>query len=106
MKVLVTSQGENLDALLDPRFGRCQYFIIVDSDTMSFKAIKNESTEKGGGAGVSTAQFVVDEAPDVLITGDVGPNASRGLASSGIKIITGVSGVVRDIIEKFKKGET
>ena len=33
-KICVTSQGNTLDGEVDPRFGRCQYFIIVDIDTL------------------------------------------------------------------------
>ena len=30
MKIAVGSNGNNLDSLIDPRFGRCAYFLIVD----------------------------------------------------------------------------
>ncbi len=101
VKICITSQGNDLDAQVDPRFGRCRYFIIVDSETMQFKAIENKGVNESGGAGISSAQLLINEGVDVLITGDVGPNASQALSSSQIKIITGASGTVREALKRF-----
>ncbi|MGC8943039.1 MAG: NifB/NifX family molybdenum-iron cluster-binding protein [Caldisericia bacterium] len=103
MKICLTSTGNNLESFLDPRFGRCNYFVIVDTDTMNFKAIKNDASEARSGAGVKAAQFVINEGVDVLITGDIGPNAKMSFESSNIKIITGIEGSIKEIIENFKK---
>jgi predicted Fe-Mo cluster-binding NifX family protein len=46
MKICVTSQGDNLDAQVDPRFGRCKYFIIVNTDTLEFEAVKNPNCDR------------------------------------------------------------
>jgi len=105
MKIAVSSMGENLDAKIDPRFGRCQYFLIVDSETMNFEAISNKNAMATGGAGIQAAQTVVGKDVKVVITGNVGPNAFQTLSAAGIKIITGASGSVRNAVEKFKVGE-
>lgn len=102
MKICITSTGENLDSQLDPRFGRCAFFIIVDTETMDFKAIRNTGSEARGGAGVNAAQTVINERVDILITGEVGPNARMSFESSGIRIITGAQGTIREITENFK----
>ncbi|MGC8690720.1 MAG: NifB/NifX family molybdenum-iron cluster-binding protein [Caldisericum sp.] len=105
MIVAITSSGNTLDSMVDPRFGRCSYFIIVDTDTMQFKVIENSGMGRQGGAGVNAAQLLVDEGVQVLISGNVGPNAEQALKSGGIRIITGVSGTVKEVIEKLKRGE-
>ncbi|MGC9073742.1 MAG: NifB/NifX family molybdenum-iron cluster-binding protein [Caldisericum sp.] len=105
MIVAITSSGNTLDSIVDPRFGRCPYFIIVDTDTMQFKVIENSGMGRQGGAGVNAAQLLVDEGVQVLISGNVGPNAEQALKSGGIRIITGVSGTVKEVIEKLKRGE-
>ena len=56
MKIGITSTGKNLDAEVDQRFGRCKYFIIVDTDSMEFEAISNENIMASGGAGIQAAQ--------------------------------------------------
>jgi len=105
MKICITSQGDNLDAQIDPRFGRCAYFIIVETESLEFEAIQNPNLDASGGAGIQSAQLVAGKQVKAIITGNVGPNAFQTLQSAGIEMITGVSGRVRDAVEKFKKGE-
>ncbi len=105
MMIAVSAVDDNLDAELDPRFGRCQYFIFVDVESMKFEAVQNESANAMGGAGIQAAQNVADMKAEVVLTGNMGPNAFQTLSAAGIKIITGVSGTVKDAIEKFKAGE-
>jgi predicted Fe-Mo cluster-binding NifX family protein len=102
-KIGVTASGLNLDAMIDPRFGRCAYFIVVDSDTMEFDAIPNEAAMASGGAGVKAAQTMASRGVEVVITGSVGPNAYPALQNANIKILTGVSGTVRTVIDEFKQ---
>lgn len=104
MKICVTSQGSDLDSLADPRFGRCQYFIIVETDTMEYKVIENSNIAAGGGAGIQSAQLVAQEGVKAVLTGNCGPNAFQVFSQAGIKVITGISGSVRDSVEKFKSG--
>jgi predicted Fe-Mo cluster-binding NifX family protein len=105
MKVGISAVGSTLDAEIDPRFGRCPYFIIVDPDTMEFKAIENSGASASGGAGIATAQAVAASGVDVLITGNCGPNAYQVLTASNIKVITEASGTVREAIRNFKSGK-
>lgn len=104
-KICITSQGNNLDSEVDPRFGRCQYFIIADTESVEFEAIKNPNTDSMGGAGIQSGQFIADKKAQAVLTGNVGPNAYQTLNAAGILVITGVSGKVSEAIEKYKKGE-
>jgi len=105
MKVCISSTNNDLEASVDPRFGRCQYFLFVDSETMNFEAVGNPAFIAGGGAGIQAAQFVVNKGAKVVLTGDVGPNAFQALQAGGVKIVTGTQGLVKDVIERFNKGE-
>jgi len=105
MKICVTSQGNNLDSPVDPRFGRCQFFIIVGTDTMEYKTLENINITAGGGAGIQSAQLMSQNDVKVVLTGNCGPNAFRVFEDAGIRIIAGVGGIVREAIEKFKSGE-
>ena len=105
MKIAISTTGSNLDADVDPRFGRCQYFMIVDPETMIFEAVNNSSSMAGGGAGISAAQTVANKGAGVVLTGNCGPNACQALSAAGVQLITGVSGKVRDAVEDYKKGK-
>jgi len=83
MKICVTARGNNLEAEVDQRFGRCDYFIVVDPETLEFRAIQN---------------------PNAVAAGGAGPNAYQTLSSLGIRICVGASGLVKNAIEAFKQG--
>ena len=104
MRIAVSTSGPSLDAEVDPRFGRCRYFIIVDPDSMEFEVVENSGAMAGGGAGISTAQVIADKGVEVVLTGNCGPNAFQVLSAAGIKVITGVSGKVRNTVQDYKAG--
>jgi len=105
MKICITSSGRSLDDGMDPRFGRCQYFIIVDTANGQFEVIQNSAATSGGGAGVKAAQLVANKGVDAVLTGNVGPNAYDTLTAAGIKIVVGLTGItVRQAVEGFKGG--
>ncbi|HEV57643.1 MAG TPA: dinitrogenase iron-molybdenum cofactor biosynthesis protein [Phycisphaerales bacterium] len=104
MKIAVTAQGPDLDAAVDPRFGRAAYFLLVDTETMDFSLMENEASQAAGGAGVSAAQAVIDAGAEAVLTGNCGPNAFRTLKAGGVSVYTGVSGTVREAIEGYVAG--
>jgi len=104
MKIAVSATKPGLDAQVDSRFGRCQYFIIVDPDTMEFEAVDNAGALASGGAGVSTAQMIAGKGVAAVLTGNCGPNAHQVLSSAGIQVITGVVGEVSEAIQEYKSG--
>lgn len=104
MKICVTSTGPTMDSPVDPRFGRCQHFVIVDSETMEHEAMPNPSIGASGGAGIQAAQTVAGKGVGAVVTGNLGPNAVQTLAASGIQMVTGASGTVRDAVEQYRSG--
>jgi len=105
MKIAVSSTGQDLNASVDARFGRCQYFIIIEPETMKFEAIPNPSITAMHGAGIQTSQLIASKGATVVLTGNCGPNAFQTLSAAGIQVIVGVTGTVKDATEKYKKGE-
>lgn len=104
MKIAVTAMGTSLDASVDPRFGRCSHFVIVNTDDLSVEAVANQSASAGGGAGIQSAQCVADKDVKVVLTGNCGPNAFRTLEAAGIEVVIGVGGTVRSAVEKYQAG--
>jgi predicted Fe-Mo cluster-binding NifX family protein len=105
VKVAISSTGPSLDSQVDPRFGRCPYFIIVEADTMDFEAVENPNVMAMGGAGIQSAQLVANKGAEVVLTGNCGPNAFQTFSAAGVKIVVGVVGTVKDAVERFKRGE-
>lgn len=105
MKVAVSAASPSLESSIDPRFGRCQYFLVVDPDTLVIDAFPNTSKAAASGAGISAAQTIVNKDVNVVITGRVGPNALDVLSVAGIEIVTGASGTVRETLEQFTSGQ-
>ena len=105
MRVAVSSSGRDLESSMDARFGRCAYFVIVDTETMRFDTIPNSSIGMIHGAGIGAAQLVASKGVKAVLTGNVGPNAFSALSAAGVKVVTGTAGTVKDVVEKFKLGE-
>lgn len=105
MKICVSASSDSLDANVDARFGRCPCFVVVDSETLDFTVVPNDSESAAHGAGIQAAQTVANMGVEVVITGNVGPNAFNVLYATGIKIVTGVSGSIREAVEKYKNGQ-
>ena len=106
MKVAVTSKGTLLDSEVDPRFGRAPYILIVDTETMAFEAVDNsDNVNAFKGAGIQAATTVSDQGAEVLMTGYCGPKAFTTLEAAGVKVVSDVTGKVRDAIETLKAGK-
>lgn len=105
MKVAVSAQGPLLSSPVDGRFGRAACFIILDTESGEFEAVKNEQNLAAAqGAGIQSAQLVVNHGAQAVLTGHCGPKAFRVLKAAGIRICVGVDGAVSDALEKFKSG--
>ncbi len=104
MKVAVSATGPSLDSPIDPRFGRCQYLLIVDSESLDFEAVENPAVMAPGGAGIQAAELVASMGAGAVITGNCGPNAYQVLSAAGIDVFVGASGSVREAIEVYRRG--
>ncbi len=105
MKVLVSARGKYMDSMIDPRFGRCRFFIIIKTDSMDFEAFYNKNAFLKNNAGINSAGFSLSKGVETVLTGSVGPEAFRILKNSGVRVFTGISGTVLDAIEDYNKGE-
>lgn len=104
MRIAVTAVQPGLDAEMDPRFGRCPFFVIVETDNLSSEAIDNEAQARGQGAGIQAARLLADRGVKYVLTGNCGPNAHQTLTAAGIGVIVGCAGTVRSAVEQFTAG--
>ncbi|MCP4719970.1 MAG: dinitrogenase iron-molybdenum cofactor biosynthesis protein [Desulfobacteraceae bacterium] len=106
MKIAVTSKGQDLNAEVDPRFGRAAYVIIVDTDTLEFEVIDNASNRNSmKGAGIQAASGIADKGAKVLLTGFCGPNAYKTLEAADIKVANDATGTIQNVVDQYKAGK-
>ena len=105
MLIAVSATGTTLEDQVDQRFGRCKYFILVDSDTLTFEVISNQGVFASSGAGIKAAQTLAEKGVKAVISGNVGPNAFDTLTAADIEIFIGATGEIKNIIHKFNRGE-
>lgn len=105
MKIAVTATGEGLDAPASPVFGRSQYLVLVETDTMENKTLANPAVSASGGAGIQAAQFLASNGAQALVTGNVGPNAFQVFQAANIPVYLFGGPSVRQAVEAYTKGE-
>ncbi len=105
MQIGVTAAGKDLESVVDSRFGRCAYFLLVDTETQEYEAVNNPGSSAGGGAGIKAAQAFLKSGAKALITGQPGPNAFKVLAAGGVKIFQAPGGKVSEVLDLYKNGE-
>jgi predicted Fe-Mo cluster-binding NifX family protein len=106
MKILLTTTSPDIEGLLDPRFGRGAYFLIVDSDTLEWQALPNPGLSTRGGAGIQAAQFAVNEKAGAVISGRFGPNAANALKQAGIPLYEfGTCQTAKEALDQWNIGK-
>jgi predicted Fe-Mo cluster-binding NifX family protein len=102
MKIAISSSGKTLDSPIDPRFGRCAWFLVVDPADMRYEAFDNQSAAQSSGAGIQAAQFLAEKNVTAVITGHVGPNAVQTLSAAGIEIFAEQQGTIKEVVERYR----
>jgi predicted Fe-Mo cluster-binding NifX family protein len=104
MKVAVSARGTTLTAAVDPRFGRCSTFLVIETNDGSMQVIDNSSAELAGGAGIQSARLLARNGVKAVLTGSCGPNAHETLTAAGIAVVVGCTGSVAEAIESYRQG--
>lgn len=105
MKIAITASSQTITAQFDERFGRCPYFIIIDTDTRDWEAHPNPAVDELGGAGTLAAQFISNLSVGAVISGKFGPKAASALQAAGVQLLESRSGTVEAVYEKYLTGE-
>jgi len=104
MKIAVSASSPDLESPVDPRFGRCPYYVIIDPKSMDFEAVENPHVGASSGAGIQAAQLVTQKNVEAVLTGSCGPNAFQTLKAAGVRVIVGVTGTVSEAVRKYASG--
>jgi predicted Fe-Mo cluster-binding NifX family protein len=105
MKIVITATTNKIDQPFNPRFGRADYFILVDSETRAWEAFSNPAADARGGAGPQAVQFIANKGAKVVVSGRYGPSAFTALESAGIKAYIAKEGTVNEVLDQYLAGE-
>lgn len=105
MKICISACGKDPDSEVDPQFGRCNYFVIIDPETGSITSIQNTGSETSSGAGIRAAEAIAGAGVDTLLTGNVGPNSFSILSEAGIETYSGIRGTVSFALREYQSGK-
>lgn len=103
MKVIIPVLEDSPKSAIDPRFGRCKFYAIADTESDDITFIPYE--EKDRGSGINAANHVLNFNPDAVIVGNIGPKAFQVLNKAGIAIYGGVNGNIEEILNLLKNGD-
>lgn len=102
-KIAISADGPDLDAKVENRFSDARYLLIIDVDTGEFEALPNPVTAHQRGAGVHIIALAFSKGAKAIATGYCSPDIGGPLKSTGIEVITGMTGTARDALERFRK---
>lgn len=103
MKIAVSASGDSMDAEVSERFVSCEYFLVVDLETLGYETVPNPGVETPGSAGFKAARTLSEHGVKAVLTGEVEANAKHALTAAGIRIVSGISGRQRsrDVVEQY-----
>ena len=105
MKIAISANGETNESILDVRFGRCEYFQIHDTEKKEIEILENLGKCANGGAGIVAANQLIDEKVNVIITGNLGPNAFELMEKAEIKAYKCENISITSVLEKYNNNE-
>lgn len=104
MRIAVSATGAGLEGETSRTFGRCPRFVFLDTETMACETLENPSAAASGGAGIQAAEFVIRHGAEAVVTGGVGPNASRVLEAAGVTVYLPQGSTVAEAAQAFRDG--
>jgi len=107
MKVAITASGVDLNSPVDRVFGRARYFVLTDPEGLNLQVVENsQNINAAQGAGIQAARQVAEQSVDVVLSGNVGPNAFRALAAASLRVFQfgGEILTVRNALAAWKDG--
>jgi len=103
MRIAISTDGESIESNVDQSFGRCDYFLIFDTEGKNIiktEVVLNKGAAQGHGAGFRVGEQLGELKVDKLITGDLGPNVTSVLNKIGITAYH-ASGKAKNAISLF-----
>jgi predicted Fe-Mo cluster-binding NifX family protein len=106
MKIAIPASEKSIASQVNPRFGRCPFFLVFENNQGQFEVLDNSAGQAVRGAGISSAQMLVDNRVEAVIAANIGPNAENALKSANIKIyLADTSLSIEQVLKQFKENK-
>ena len=104
MKIAVCCNDNNDGSMISSRLGRSPWLGVYDDQSESWSFIENtQNLNAAQGAGIQTAQNIVNTGAEVLLTNNSGPKAMQVLQMAEIKVYQAPTDkTITDCIELYK----
>lgn len=104
MRIVISATGRDLESNIDAIFHRCSFFLIIDMETNSLRALVNTIRDRPSEIGATVGQIAANEGIDAVITANIGPRAFEIFEQYGIKMYQ-AEGKINDAIKQFTEGK-
>jgi predicted Fe-Mo cluster-binding NifX family protein len=106
MKIAVPSTTSDLDGVVSSRLGMADHLLVVETEDMSFEAVKGPPRSSGPGAGIMAVSLAVNMGARVILVGHVAPHIADALKKQGIDVVTQVTGTVSEAVSRYLEAGT
>lgn len=102
MKIALPTRGKEIDG----HFGHCEYFTVFTVDDTTKEILNQEVVESPAGCGCKSniAGTLAAMGVNLMIAGNMGEGAVNVLGRSGIDVIRGCAGDVKQVVTSFLSG--
>ena len=104
MNIAVAIQKPEIHSAVSDSFGKSEYFLFYNNKSKTEQIIRNPFLGTLGGAGIQTAQLLIEKNADAAIVNHIGWNAFRILNSAGIEVYHFEAGTAEDAIKNLTEG--
>jgi len=106
MRIAIASNDHmGLNSQVSAHFGKCPYYTIVDIENGNIEAIKNLQNPFSEHTQGQVPAFINEQKVNILITGGIGSRAIDFFNNFDIKVISGISGRIANILNDYINGK-
>ena len=106
MKLFLTASGESMSHIIDTSFGRCNFFLLYETEDDNYEFFENQFQDEQSSVGAAVAQAAIDHGAQAVISVNPGPRAFKVLKEANLEVYHSPEGTkLKDVIVLFGKDE-
>jgi predicted Fe-Mo cluster-binding NifX family protein len=103
MIIAIAANDNFLKSIVDPHFGRCNWYCLYDTDTLKSSFVENTARYQNQQAGSDAAKFLIDKGIKIVIAGRFGSKVIDIFRANNVQmIIPQTEQTISKIINSYK----